>query len=132
MDSCFFFGSRGKGRLSSGRIDPSACHPSPHRLAHAPCAAPTRPARGMSGFWIRQVENEGVLRRWGGCFFHLPGPKNEEIPLISHLINPKNEELPPIASLLSAPPCRLAVRRLASTRPWYVCPGFQIRQVSGF
>ena len=35
-------------RLSPGWIDPTASRP---------CAAPTRPARGVSGSWIRQVKN---------------------------------------------------------------------------
>ena len=30
--------------------------PYPIRPAAPPCAAPPRPARGMSGFWIRQVD----------------------------------------------------------------------------
>ena len=29
--------------------------PDPPRPAAQPCAAPTRPARGMSRFWIRQM-----------------------------------------------------------------------------
>ena len=33
----------------------------PPRLAAPPRAAPSRPARGMSGFWIRQVLNLSVF-----------------------------------------------------------------------
>ena len=43
--------------LSPGRIDITASRPTlaPPRPAASPCAAPTRPARGVSGFWIRKV-----------------------------------------------------------------------------
>ena len=37
------------------------CCPSPPGPAVLPCAAPYRPARGISGFWIRQVDR--MLRR---------------------------------------------------------------------
>ena len=43
-----------EGRLSPERIALSASRPARPRPA-APPRAPTRPARGMSGFWIRQV-----------------------------------------------------------------------------
>ena len=46
-----------EGRLFLGRTDPSAsrsARPCPPRRS-AVRAAPPRPARGMSGFWIRQV-----------------------------------------------------------------------------
>ena len=35
-------------------VDVLSC-PAPRRPVAPPCAAPTRPARGMSGFWIRQI-----------------------------------------------------------------------------
>ena len=35
-------------------VDVPSC-PAPSRIAAPPCAAPPRPACGMSGFWIRQV-----------------------------------------------------------------------------
>ena len=36
--------------------EPTRRRPVPHRCPAAPpCAAPPRPARGMSGFWIRKV-----------------------------------------------------------------------------
>ena len=39
-----------------GRIDPTvSSYPAPRALAAPPCAAPIRPARSVSGFWIRQV-----------------------------------------------------------------------------
>ena len=41
--------------MSPGRIDPTASRPTQPRPAALLCAAPTRPARGVSGFWIRQV-----------------------------------------------------------------------------
>ena len=48
---------RTKGRVVSGpdRPDGVPSYPPPPRLASPPCAAPTRAARGLSGFWIRQV-----------------------------------------------------------------------------
>ena len=39
--------------------------PAPPRPAPPPCAAPTRPARGVSGFWIRQVITVVVVVRMG-------------------------------------------------------------------
>ena len=36
------------------------------RLAASPCA-PTRPARGMSGFWVRQVRAQGTLVSRANC-----------------------------------------------------------------
>ena len=36
------------------------CCPSPPGPAVSPCAAQYRPARGMSGFWIRQVDSTGL------------------------------------------------------------------------
>ena len=48
-------GKQGGGK-SLGRIDPTASCPTQPRPAAPPCAAPTRPARGVSGFWIRQGE----------------------------------------------------------------------------
>ena len=44
-----------EGRLSPGRTIPSASRSARPRPAAPPCA-PTRPARGMSGFWTRQVQ----------------------------------------------------------------------------
>ena len=42
--------------LYPGRIDPTvSSYPAPRALAAPPCAAPIRPARSVSGFWIRQV-----------------------------------------------------------------------------
>ena len=47
--------------MSPGRNDPSASRgPSPPPPAIPPCAAPSRPARGMSGLGIRQVLNTSV------------------------------------------------------------------------
>ena len=45
-----------EGGLSSRRPDLLAPSPARPRLAAMPCA-PTRPARGMSGFWTRQVSS---------------------------------------------------------------------------
>ena len=42
------------GRLSPGQTILSASRPARPRPA-VPMCAPTRPARGMSGFWIRQI-----------------------------------------------------------------------------
>ena len=50
QDSCLRCPGRHKGRLSSWRTDPSASHPTLHRFTAPPCAAPPRPALGMSGF----------------------------------------------------------------------------------
>ena len=48
---------RARGRVVSGPDRPNGVpsYPDPPRPAAPPCAAPTRPARGVSGFWIRQV-----------------------------------------------------------------------------
>ena len=40
--------------MSPGRAEPSTSFPA------RPCAAPPRPARGMSGFWIRQVFKDSM------------------------------------------------------------------------
>ena len=48
---------RGHARqLSPGRAGPSASRPAGPGPAAPPCPAPTRPARSMSGFWIRQIK----------------------------------------------------------------------------
>ena len=54
---CFRFAGGQEAGLSPSRIDLTASRPTPAltRTAAPPCAAPTRPARGVSGFWIRQV-----------------------------------------------------------------------------
>ena len=44
-----------EGRLCPGRTVLSASSPARVRPAAPPCAAPTQPAGGMSGFWTRQV-----------------------------------------------------------------------------
>ena len=48
---------RAKGRVISGPERPNGVpsYKAPPCPASPPCAAPTRPARGVSGFWIRQV-----------------------------------------------------------------------------
>ena len=48
---------RARGRVVSwpDRPDGVPSYPAPTPLAAPPCAAPTRPARSVSGFWIRQV-----------------------------------------------------------------------------
>ena len=38
-------------------------YPAPPRFAALPCAAPTRPARGVSGFWIGQVWLRTIIPR---------------------------------------------------------------------
>ena len=49
-----FAGGQRRG-LPPGRITPTAPRPTqPRVLAALPCAAPTRPAHSVSGFWIRQ------------------------------------------------------------------------------
>ena len=50
---------RAKGRVVSWPDRPNGApsYPAPPRPAAPPCAAPTRPARGVSGFWIRQVRS---------------------------------------------------------------------------
>ena len=40
----------------------------PHSPAAAPCAAPSRPARGMSGLWIRHVKIHAPLGCLGYAF----------------------------------------------------------------
>ena len=45
-----------EGRLSPGRTVLSASNPARPRPAALPCA-PTRPARGMFEFWVRQIFN---------------------------------------------------------------------------
>ena len=58
-------------RCSLGRTDLPPSHPAPPHLAPLrpqappPCAAPPRPARGMSGFWIRQVIKPMINRTPG-------------------------------------------------------------------
>ena len=41
--------------------------PARPRPAALPCAAPTRPARGMSGFWTRQIRHR--TNRWSTAVF---------------------------------------------------------------
>ena len=59
--------------MSPGRAVLSASLPAQPRPAAPPCAAPTRPARGVSGFWIRQVSNCHGARKCG--FGAKSGPK---------------------------------------------------------
>ena len=69
----FVLAKRQEGRLSPGRIDPSASASPrrPPRPAAPPCAAPPRPACGVSGLWIRQMrqivcrQNPGTRRAIG-------------------------------------------------------------------
>ena len=61
------------GPLSPGQTILLVSSPARPRLAAPPCA-PTRPARGRSGFWIRQIillEGLGVVAYGGLCFFQL-------------------------------------------------------------
>ena len=48
---------RARGRVVSWPDRPNGVpsYPAPPHLAAPPCAAPSRPARSVSGFWIRQV-----------------------------------------------------------------------------
>ena len=46
--------------MSPGRTDPSASHPARPRPTAPPCAAPTRPARGMSGLDSKDSFNRAL------------------------------------------------------------------------
>ena len=59
QDSCLRYPGGHEGQMSPGRAGPSTSFPA------RPCAAPPRPARGMSGFWTRQV-TETNRRRHNG------------------------------------------------------------------
>ena len=57
-------GTRVGGLLGGPTRRPGMRPARPH-LAVPPCAAPSRPARGMSGFWIRQVIPGYAMREKG-------------------------------------------------------------------
>ena len=73
QDSCLRYPGGHAGQMSPGRAEPSTSPPA------RPCAAPPRPARGMSGFWTRQVDWTGVS--WRGrsksCSIALPSCSSE-------------------------------------------------------
>ena len=60
LDSCLRYPGGHEGHMSPGRAEMSTSLPA------RPCAAPPRPARGMSGFWTRQVGSH----RFPGCALH--------------------------------------------------------------
>ena len=62
QDSCLRFpgGQEGWFPLASRPVGVPSC-PAPPRPATPPCAALPRPARGMYGFWIRQVGPRKVI-----------------------------------------------------------------------
>ena len=62
---------RARGRVVSGPDRPNGVpsYPAPPRPAAPPCSAPTRPARGVSGFWIRQVRELRNLVLAGGTIY---------------------------------------------------------------
>ena len=53
--------TRGKVVSWPDRPDGDPSYPAPPPLAAPPCAAPTRPARSVSVFWIRQVEKRSSV-----------------------------------------------------------------------
>ena len=61
VSSCVWLEGKREG-LFPARIDPTASLPTPARLrpAASPWAAPTRPARGLSGFLLRQVPGHAL------------------------------------------------------------------------
>ena len=79
----------------------------------APPSAPTRPARGMSGFWARQV---------GFRLFVLPKGRSGQ--MSSMLLRKRKSVVPWANRSVGVPPCPALSRRLtehgaAQTRPWY-------------
>ena len=60
---------KARGRVVPGPDRPNGVpsYPAPPLPAAPPCAAPTRPARGVSGFWVRQVTTHDHLQRVSLC-----------------------------------------------------------------
>ena len=92
QETCLRCLGRYEGRLSPGRTVLSASRPARPRPATPPCAA-TRPARGMSRFWTRQVDS-------------LIARKRKMSPASSRRSGPT-----PTTSVPSAPPRRASTRR---------------------
>ena len=78
QETCFRRLEGYKGRWSPRRTVLSAFRPAQPRPAAQPCA-PTRPARGMSGFWIRQVNKvytNNSISEHSSAAKHDEGPSN--------------------------------------------------------
>ena len=125
QDSCPRCPGGEVGRLSPGRTDPSASCTATPRPVPPPCAAPPRPAHGMSGFWARQV---GLLRQLRNSFVRA---SEESLRTVVYdalealggkrdgcRLGEPTRRRPVLPG--PAPPRRPAVRCPAPTRLWYV------------
>ena len=95
----------------------------PHRCPAAPpCAAPPRPARGMSGFWIRQVASEQMFKK---AAFDALGLENVRS-CLGRSAAPRLRPAPPhpAASPCSAPP--QPARRISGFLIRQIIPGYAL------
>ena len=113
---------RARGRLPPGPDRPNGVpsFPAPPRPAAPPCAAPTRPARGVSGFWLRQVSFVRSSEKTFKTMFSIPWKASGKV-----VFKPgRPDEIPfyPALPSFATPPCA------ASTRPAHSVSEFWIRQ----
>ena len=89
-----------------------------------PCAAPTRPARDVCGFWIRQVNTNYIVRAFEETFERLFSNRWTVTARVVLLPNRPNG-----VPSYSAPRCPVAPPCAAPTGPARGVSGFRIRKI---
>ena len=122
---CLRFAGGQEGGLSPGRVVPTAFRPTkPRPFSPPPCAAPTRPARSVSGIWIRQVLFlHSVYIRFR--LFVLLGGRSGDVFTMPRgirgtLVSWADCSVGVRILTDPAPPPRRSAVRSNPTRPWYV------------